>query len=185
MITHFSNRSALLESLPETSTGRSFFTLWRGTHSGFVLLWYPLLLSFIFGGVYISIFSRCCTSRDTVHDAYLCTYDNRKTPGIRIHVDVTKIQRHYEGLSLMCLRITQRRPTLNYFLVYSTKYVWDVYKGWFIYFLSREVRWKALVWSESIILPFAAGGPFVSVFGQRKIFRWIAMQGAVCTDGSW
>ncbi|KAF3852733.1 hypothetical protein F7725_006088 [Dissostichus mawsoni] len=25
-------------------------------------------------------------------------------------------------LSLMCLRITQRRPTLNYFLVYSTKY---------------------------------------------------------------
>ncbi|KAK1887064.1 WAS/WASL-interacting protein family member 2 [Dissostichus eleginoides] len=55
---------------------------------------------------------------ETLHEAYLCTYDNRKNPGIRIHVDVTKIQRHYEGKSVEKL------------------------------------------WSESIILPFAAGGPF-------------------------
>lgn len=81
-----------------------YFYIWRGDYFLRFSPYFPL-----FGGVYISIFRRCCTAasllnRDTVHDAYLCTYEKKRAWDQEyIHVNVTQnFKKHQEDSSITC-----------------------------------------------------------------------------------
>lgn len=130
-----------------------YFYIWRGDYFLRFSPYFPL-----FGGVYISIFRRCCTAasllnRDTVHDAHLCTYEKKRAWDQEyIHVNVTQNFKKtpwgfIHNLSLMCLMNCsshsqhlspntlwflcgpQHRPTLNDYYLFTGPSLDDLASG--------------------------------------------------------